>query len=158
MSKPMPENKKRRIIDGICCLFIILFLYASLNKLLDFQKFKIQLAKSPLLTAFSGWVTWLVPSIEILVVILLLIKRFQLIGLFAAYYLMVLFSIYIIAILNFSGYIPCSCGGVLQNMSWMQHLIFNSAFVALAIVAVLIFPDENNDLLRNKGGSRKPKE
>ena len=134
---------KTWIIDSICCLFIILFLYASLNKLQDFQKFNIQLAKSPLLTTLSGWIAWLVPALEILVVFLLLTKRFQLLGLYAAYFLMVLFSAYIIAILNFSKYIPCSCGGILQNMSWIEHLIFNIVFIVLAIIGVLIYPDKN---------------
>jgi hypothetical protein len=131
------------IVDFICCLFIILFLYASLSKLQDFQKFNTQLSKSPLLTAFSGWIAWLIPATEILVVFLLFIRHFQLIGLYIAYCLMVLFSAYIIAILKFSEYIPCSCGGILQNMSWGEHLIFNVAFIAFAVIAILNYPDKN---------------
>jgi uncharacterized membrane protein YphA (DoxX/SURF4 family) len=135
------KMKKTWIIDCICCLFIILFLYASLNKLLEFQKFNTQLAKSPILTAFSDWIAWTIPAVEILVVLLLLIKRFQWFGLYAAFCLMVVFSIYIIAILHFSEYIPCACGGILQNMTWNEHLVFNASFVTLAVIGILIYPN-----------------
>jgi hypothetical protein len=76
-------NKKVKpfVTDFICCLFIILFIYASFSKFLEFQQFNIQLAKSSMLTFFSAWVTRIVPAIEILVAILLVVKRFQLFGL-----------------------------------------------------------------------------
>ena len=41
-------------------------------------------------------------------------------------------------ILNFIPDIPCSCGGVLEKMSWNEHLIFNIAFVVLGLVAILL--------------------
>src|SRR5690606_14703009 len=49
---------------------------------------------------------------------------------------MVMFTAYIFIILNFSDFVPCSCGGVLEKMSWTQHLIFNVVFIILAGVAV----------------------
>jgi uncharacterized membrane protein YphA (DoxX/SURF4 family) len=132
--------KKVLLIDIISGLFILLFVYASSSKLLDFQRFRVQLNKSPLLAPFVGWVIWLVPATEILIVVLLMIKRFQLTALYAAFSLMVMFTAYIITILNFSEYIPCSCGGILQNMSWRQHLVFNLAFVGLGCLGVLAYP------------------
>jgi len=63
--------------------------------------------------------------------------RFRLLGLYASFSLMVMFTAYIIAITKFSDYIPCSCGGVLQNMSWNQHLIFNIGFILLAVAGII---------------------
>jgi uncharacterized membrane protein YphA (DoxX/SURF4 family) len=117
-------------------LFIILFVYAAVSKLFDFSSFNAQLAQSPLLTGFTGWVIWIIPTIEIMIAILLAIDHFRLMGLYAAFSLMVMFTAYIIAILNFTDYIPCSCGGVLQHMSWKTHLIFNIGFVLLAAVGI----------------------
>jgi hypothetical protein len=51
---------------------------------------------------------------------------------------MVLFTGYIIALLTFSDKLPCSCGGVIELMSWSQHIIFNSLFIALAAVGVVL--------------------
>jgi hypothetical protein len=130
--------KKQIFLDIICCLFIVLFIYAAASKFLDFEKFRIQLGKSPLLTAYAGWVAWTIPYIEIGIAILLSIPRWRLAGLYAAFALMVMFSAYIVAITRFSDYVPCSCGGVLQNMTWNQHLVFNLLFVGLGATGVLI--------------------
>jgi hypothetical protein len=34
---------------------------------------------------------------------------------------------------------PCSCGGMLKHMTWMQHTIFNLFFLAAAIAALILF-------------------
>jgi hypothetical protein len=117
-------------------LFIFLFLYAAASKLLDFETFTVQLAQSPLLSAYAGFIAWAVPGIEILIACLLIIERFRLFALYAAFTLMVMFTAYIFIILNFSDFVPCSCGGVLEKLSWTQHLFFNIFFMILAAVAV----------------------
>ena len=129
---------QNQFLAFICLLFILLFVYAAVTKLLDFENFQVQLGQSPLLSAFAGWVSWGVPITEILIAIVLLFPRYRLVGLFAAFSLMVLFTTYIIIILNFSSFIPCSCGGILEKMSWTQHLVFNSLFVLLAAAGILL--------------------
>ena len=140
-------NKYKNIsLELICMLFILLFVYAAVSKFLVFDEFKIQLGQSPVLTAYTGWVVWGVPSIEILIALMLVIPRFRLTALYAAFTLMVMFTAYIFIILNFSDFIPCSCGGVLEKLSWTQHLIFNIVFVVLAFSGVMILsPQKNSD-------------
>jgi len=132
--------KRTIIIELICGAFILLFVYTAVSKLQDFGKFNVELAKSPILNPIANWVGITVPFTEISLCIFLIIKPFRLIGLYVSFSLMVLFSAYIIAILKFSSYIPCTCGGVLQNMSWSGHLIFNIVFIALGGIGVLIYP------------------
>ncbi len=127
---------KSVIIEFITMLYILLFVYAATSKLLDFDTFQVQLGQSPLLSAFAGWVAFGVPFLEFFIVLLLVFPKWRLIGLYAAFSLMVLFSTYIVVILNFSSFVPCSCGGILENMSWTQHLVFNVLFVVLAIVGI----------------------
>jgi hypothetical protein len=115
---------------------------------MDFPSFNAQLAQSPLITGFSGWIIWIVPSLEILIAILLSIDRLRIHGLYASFSIMIMFTAYIIAILNFSEFIPCSCGGVLQHMSWKTHLAFNISLVALAAFAIL--SSEPNQLQKPK--------
>src|SRR5690606_36105991 len=55
-----------------------------------------------------------------------------------SYVLMLFFSTYIYIILNYSPYVPCSCGGVLEKMGWSEHLIFNITFCALALIALYL--------------------
>ena len=44
---------KNGIIEIICLLYILLFVYAAVSKLLDFENFQVQLGQSPLLSAFA---------------------------------------------------------------------------------------------------------
>ncbi|NQX38437.1 hypothetical protein HQN84_06240 [Pedobacter steynii] len=126
------------IVEIISGLFFLLFLYAAFNKILDFQKFKVQLGQSPLLTDYAMVIAWLVPTIEILICILLYFKRTLVIGLYASFSLMLMFTLYIIVILTFAERVPCSCGGILEKLGWTAHLIFNIIFVFLAVVAIFL--------------------
>lgn len=127
----------KMVVFVISRLFILLYLYAALNKILDFEKFKVQLGQSPILTDYAWIIAWLIPGIEIIISILLLFQRTLVIGLYSAFGLMVMFTAYIIVILNFADRIPCSCGGILERMGWNAHLVFNIGFVFLGIVGVI---------------------
>jgi len=132
-------NKRQFIIvEIIRILYIVLFVYAAVNKLMDVEKFRVQIGQSPMLTDIAGLVAWTIPAAEILISICLSIARYRMIGFYAALGLMIAFTGYIIAITQFSQYIPCSCGGILENLGWTEHLIFNIVFDLLAIVAILM--------------------
>jgi uncharacterized membrane protein YphA (DoxX/SURF4 family) len=130
--------KRSTVIEVISSLLIILFIYAALNKLSDFELFKVQLSKSPFITSFSNFVAWSIPISEIVIALLLVIKRTRLIGLYASFFLMSLFTAYLVIMLNLSYYIPCSCGGVLEKLSWDQHIVFNGVFVLFSGIGVML--------------------
>lgn len=138
------KRGKQLLIDFIPILLIILFSYAAVSKLIDHENFYVQLGQSPLLTYFAPWLAWTMPIQELGVAVLLLIPKFRATGLYWSYTLMALFTIYIITILNFSSYIPCSCGGILEHMSWTTHLFFNIGFTILTIIAILLKPNINS--------------
>jgi uncharacterized membrane protein YphA (DoxX/SURF4 family) len=125
-------------LEGIACLLIILFVYAGLSKLIDFSTFRFQLGRSPFITQIAGFVAWSIPAAEIILALCLVFRRTRLLGLYGSFFLMLLFTGYIYAMLHFSYYVPCSCGGVLSKMSWNQHLVFNIFFTVLALVGILI--------------------
>lgn len=138
------QHIKTIIIETVCLLYVLLFVYAAVSKFLDFENFQVQLGQSPLLSAFAGYVAAIVPIVEIVISGLLIFPKTRLIGLFAAFSLMVMFTAYIIIILNFSSYIPCSCGGILEKMSWKTHMVFNIVFIMLAVVAILLIQNTND--------------
>jgi uncharacterized membrane protein YphA (DoxX/SURF4 family) len=129
---------KTHFIYVVSLLHILLFTYAAVSKVLDFENFQIQIGQSPLLSAFAAAVSYGVPLIELVLVLLLLFPRFRLYGLYGSLLLMTMFSVYIYIILNFSSFIPCSCGGILEKMNWTQHLIFNIVFVFLSGGAIIL--------------------
>jgi hypothetical protein len=126
---------------------IAVFTYAAISKLLDFHNFHRQLFLSPLLNRYAGFISWFIPMLELLIVWMLISVRFRLLGFYLAFSQMLLFTLYIFYILNFSAEIPCSCGGLLQYMGWNVHLIFNIVLLLLAATSILIQP--GNDALVN---------
>lgn len=134
----MSAKTKSIIVQLSCYLFFLLFLYAAANKLMDFQKFSVQLGQSPLLTDYANFIAWFIPAVEILIALFLINKGTLLFGLYGSIGLMLMFTAYIIIILNFAERIPCSCGGILEKMGWTEHLVFNIFFVLLALLAIIL--------------------
>ena len=132
------------IVQAITCLYILLFIYTSVSKLLEFEEFRIQLAQSPLLSAYAGLIAPLVIAIELLIAGMLCFKATRLIGLYLSFFLMIAFTVYIYLILNYSDFVPCSCGGVIEQLGWTEHLIFNISFTVLALLAIIISEKERN--------------
>lgn len=117
-------------------LFIVLFVYAATSKLVEFDEFKIQLGQSPIITVYADWVVWGIPVMEYVIAGLFLVPRYMLLAFYASFSLMIMFTTYIYLILNFSDFIPCSCGGVLDKLDWTTHVIFNIVFIAIAVIGV----------------------
>ena len=135
---------KSVLIEIICILYILLFVYAAVSKLLDFENFQVQLGQSPLLNPFAGEISYTIPVLEIVAAVLLSIPKFRKGGLLVSFTLMVLFTAYIYYILNFSSFIPCSCGGILEKMGWKEHFIFNCFYILMSIVGIFLLPAKEN--------------
>lgn len=127
---------KEYIVEFISLLFIILFTYAAVSKIHAFEIFRIQLGQSPFIGTYANILVWGVPAIELIISLMLFFPRLKLAGLWISFILMVVFTTYIISVLNFSDSIPCSCGGIINSLSWTEHLIFNIGFTALAAIGV----------------------
>jgi uncharacterized membrane protein YphA (DoxX/SURF4 family) len=129
---------KSTIVEIISMLFVILFLYTGISKLMEYGVFKEQIAESPILQPIAPFIAWALPLTEFLVCLLLIIPRWRLKGLYASLLLMIAFTLYIGAIMTFNKELPCSCGGIISLLSWQGHLVFNSIFILLAFAGVLL--------------------
>ncbi len=125
-------KKSNAAIVIICTLIIALFVYTASAKLLDYYNFQFGLSESPFIAPFANLLAWAVPAGELLIAVMLVIPVMRLAGLYASGILMSLFTVYIAAMLLFGSDIPCSCGGIVEEMSWGAHIVFNSVFVALS--------------------------
>tara|TARA_R100000935_G_scaffold58923_1_gene100050 strand:- start:26068 stop:26499 length:432 start_codon:yes stop_codon:yes gene_type:complete len=122
----------KKFIKVAASLFILLFVYAASSKFMDFHGFRTQLGQSPIITAYADWVAWGIPLLELAIAGLFIVPKFMLSAFYASFSLMTMFTTYIILILNFSDFIPCSCGGVLEDLGWTEHIVFNVIFIAIA--------------------------
>lgn len=148
-------RNKRLIIDIVVLLLVILFLYTAVSKFVDFKGFTYDLNNQPFPNSLTPVLRWLIPITEIAIVLTLLFEKTRLLGLYASFVLMSLFTIYTALVLfHVFEYVPCSCGGVIEYLSWPQHLIFNLIFVGMTIIAIkhqheIIEIEEYTDLLEN---------
>lgn len=131
------KNIKTIFIKTVSCFFILLFVYASVSKLLDFENFQVQIAQSPLLSAYAGVISYAVIIVELIIVLLLIFPNSRLTGLYLSTALMSAFTVYIFLILNYSDFVPCSCGGILEKMGWTEHLIFNLVCFLLGVISII---------------------
>ena len=130
--------KRSEWSNCIAYFFILLFLYTGLSKLAEIHLFKEQLTSSPLLGSMASVIMWALPIGEFLLCIALFIPALRLKGLYASLILMVLFTIYVTVILFMDDHLSCSCGGIVEELSPRQHVVFNFACVTLSGIAILI--------------------
>lgn len=137
---------KEVIREFIRYAFIVLFLYAAVFKLIEYPKFYDSLLNSPVLNGEiqAHLVSGFIPVIEFTTAGLLISTSYRKIGTYLAFALILLFTIYIAGILLFSKKIPCSCGGVINNLTWNEHLIFNSCFVLLGALGLYLQYKKHN--------------
>lgn len=119
-------------------LYILLFVYTATSKLLNMELFQLRLARFPFISTYAIWIAWGIPFLEIVIAGLFLFPKFILTALYASFSLMSIFTAYIILVLKFSDSVPCSCGGAISALDWKEHIIFNSAFIAIAIIGILL--------------------
>jgi Methylamine utilisation protein MauE. len=129
-------TKRHIIVELISAFFVLLFAYTAVNKLVTYNIFVDELSKSPYLEKYAVAIGWLIPVTELLIALMLVNRRTRIMGLFASFGIMLAFTIYIYMMLHYSHYIPCSCGGILAQMSWQQHLVFNGISCLLALAGI----------------------
>lgn len=140
------------IPTAISFLLVMLWVYAAVSKLKDLDMFTTQLGQSPLLHPYAGLIAMIIPAIEIAIAIALAIDKYRMAGLYASFGLLALFTAYIVAITGFAYFIPCSCGGLLENLTWRDHLIFNGTLAMLCVIAMFLKNNSStNNLLQQTG-------
>ena len=106
-------------------------------KILDFKNFQLQLAQSPLLTATSDIISYVIIGTELLVVVLLCFYRTRSMGFIGSSLLMAVFATYIGYVLLVIENPPCTCIGLFEKSSWKENLIYTIIFLGIGLGAYL---------------------
>jgi hypothetical protein len=144
--------KRNITVEIISTFFILLFLYTAISKYMDHATFVQSLSISPFLwiRRIAIPVSFLLPAFELFVAFCLLLdtplkigplKISKKTGLWMSLGLMLFFTVYVSYILYSPTvkHVPCNCGGLIQLLSWRQHVYFNSVSSLLALIALLIY-------------------
>jgi hypothetical protein len=129
--------KKDYIVEILIAFILLLFAYSSVAKFLDHNRFVIQMSRAPLplIKSIAPLLGWLIPIIEMLVSLGLIINKTRVTALGAAILLLLAFEFYIAGMLLSGLHLPCTCGGIIENLNWKQHLLFNGAVMIIGIMA-----------------------
>ena len=126
------KMKKNIFIPIISSVLILLWAYAALSKLIDYQTFGLQLKLQPLPSWSIPVLKIGLPVMELIIAVLLFTQKTQLFGLKVSMVLLVAFTLYVaIALSGTFGNIPCSCAGIISALKWKGHLIFNLCFTII---------------------------
>ncbi len=127
------------ILYFIRYLLVLLFVYTAYHKLIDLNEFEVTLYKSELIMdSLRPFLKYFVPLFELLVALLMLFNKTFLKGLYLSLITLVIFTIYFVALNNFSFNKGCSCGGIFNKLEYSDHLIINFIFIALNSIAIVI--------------------
>lgn len=127
------------LIEIISALLILLFVYTGISKLNEQSNFRAVLSESPLIGSKANFFSWVLPITELTTASLLFFPFTRKWGFIISLMLMSLFTAYIAYIIFFMPHLPCSCGGVLKQMTWTQHLTFNIFITGLTTVGLWLY-------------------
>ena len=130
---------RKVVIEIIAALLVLLFLYASISKLLGFSLFVDEMNNQPFPNWMTPYLVVLIPGSEILIALALLFDRSRMIGFYSSLILLFLFTLYSALVLfNVFDYVPCTCGGMIKKLNWREHLLFTASFLILSITAIAL--------------------
>lgn len=139
-------NKKISVATAL--ILMTVFGYAAIVKGINIKLFQSQMLQSPLLPeSLVPFLSYFVPIIEIIVALLLTIERTRLWGLLLAYGIMLTFSGYLIILVTiYKNNMPCACGGILGQMGYLPHIIFNIALTIFLLIAICTYKGSSIEL------------
>ena len=106
---------------------------------MDFRIYLHEMKSQPFDKVFTAILIYCLPVVEILTALLLVVPKTRFKGLILSFVLMMAFTIYVSLItFHFFRQVPCSCAGVFHHMTWLQHLLFNLFFTAIAVWGVYL--------------------
>ena len=133
----MKAQTKNILSITIRCLLIFLFCYTAVSKWLSYDDLMYQLTRSPFIPAGYTFLSVALPASEIAISLLLAFDATAKAALAASATLLFIFTAYIIGMLLFAPFVPCSCGGFISTLSWHQHIVLNSTLIVLAVIAYI---------------------
>lgn len=125
---------RKLIVNVAAYILAFVFIAVGLNKIMAHQDFVAVLGESPLIDNYVRLIAYPIPILEVIIGVLLLIPSKRKYGFGATIVLLIIFTIYIIYLLNFAPHVPCGCAGIFRKMSWTTHFYVNIGLIILAVL------------------------
>ncbi|MFB2120813.1 MauE/DoxX family redox-associated membrane protein [Parapedobacter sp. 2B3] len=117
--------------------YVYLFAYTAHAKFVGHAEFATTLGKSPLIgPEHAHFIAWAIPAAEALLALLLIFPPMMKKALWASMSLMVVFTTYLIYMVASGLPRTCNCGGVIESLTWTQHILFNLILIAVVPITL----------------------
>lgn len=142
----MEKKNIKPIIELIAAvLLIMLFGYAVITKIQDQHRFILQmeLAPVPIIRELAPLLGWLMPLlmggiVALLVIGILFSERLLRMGFLVSFVLLLVLDVYVASMLLSGKELPCTCGGLHEQLQWREHLLINAAFMIVSLLPILL--------------------
>jgi len=132
--------RTKNIISELIIFFLLtIWAYTFGSKIFDFDTFVRQIRGAYLLADMGYYLPYILQAGHLLIVILLLNKKWRKLGLIISLSVLLLYTGYLVYILKFAPSIPCSCIAIFKGMNWNDQLYCNFLLLALNIIGLIIF-------------------
>lgn len=127
------------IVEIICTLIFLLFLYSGLSKFIAFDDFIRSMYKQVFPIWMAKILIWVIPFSELIIAAMIMFEKTRIKALYYFIGLMTLFTCYTTAVLfRLFMRVPCPCGGVIKQLDWKQHFFLNLFFILIAIASICL--------------------
>ncbi|SEA97900.1 hypothetical protein SAMN05660909_04485 [Chitinophaga terrae (ex Kim and Jung 2007)] len=130
--------RKKWVTTFVSLCIIALLISTGRDKLMNFPITRLQMSESPwsLVSNNAYFFAWAVPLTEMIICLMLLWLPIRKWGFITSFILFSAFTIYIGVLMVFVPHLPCSCGAIMAELSWWQHLGINIVFLILSFWGV----------------------
>ena len=132
----MKMSTRRTIVQFIAAALIFLFAYTAVSKLFNFRVFQFTLGLAPVISPYARIASIVIPSVNLLAVILLLIPPARRWGLCFSLFLLSAYTAYIGYVLLTAKELPCTCNGIVPWLSWTNHFWLNLIILLLIFISL----------------------
>lgn len=118
-----------------------LLVFTAVKKIMDYDAHLAHIADVGFLpAALAKHAAYLVIIAELAIATLLVVpfRRLQRWGWSLLVPLLLVYSYYVYHVLNIAAFVPCSCKGVYETLTWSEHYWLNLGLIVLAIGVLLI--------------------
>lgn len=130
------QMKRTIFIHIVLFLLVLVFSYTAISKLSATDEFTAQLHYFPIFRALPPGIAVVIPIADAIVALLLIFPLTRNAGLWSSLVLLGLFTIYLIVIVITMPELPCTCGGVISQLNWVEHIVFNIGLSGLCLLAL----------------------
>lgn len=126
--------KRKLIVEIIAAILILFFAHTAIDNIIDRLSLRNLLRILPLTYNKADIVSWTIPFTKLSVTFLLFFPRTRLYGGILALITMTIFSAYLI----YTSRWPHEFGGILNFLSFKQHLILSMSLAAISLILIIL--------------------